>query len=118
MPFPKIEIPKINLPSFNGPSNSAINTTLIMEAVAPGTGIITGALVDQKPSFFENIGNSFSNLFSGIGKGGSGVGGSGKNGQLQIPTDPNQKPDYTFYYVLGAVVLIIVVVMVVRANKK
>lgn len=116
--LPSINIPSLNLPKVNlTPSNSAINAGIIMEAIAPGTGVGSSIAVQQNGGFFNNLGNSVNSFFSGIGKGGGLFGASKSNTQLQLPSD-QQKPDYTLYYALGAMILFIVVVVLVRAKHK
>lgn len=101
-------LPKINWPSIKPPSTDATNTAMIMEFLAPGTGIGSGIVAQQKPSFFDNIGKSLSGLFGGS-----------KAPNSPAPM-PGQEPvkDYTVYYVIGAVVLIVAILLYAKYRKK
>jgi hypothetical protein len=83
-----------------------------MEAVAPGTGIASGLLVQQNEGFFQSLGNSFSNFFSGSGS----DSGSGK--VVAGTGSANFASDTTKYYIIAGVVILVVVIAVIVMRRK
>lgn len=107
MPF---TLPKINLPQIN---QSGINTALVMEAVAPGTGLISGAIANQNPGFFDGV----KNWFSGIGSGGSGAPAPGSDNRTGT-TNYSGLSNKQTYIILGVLVVVVIAVVVITRKKK
>lgn len=104
-------MPKIDF----SPNSSAIQTGLVMEFIAPGTGVGSAIVMQQNEGFFQNIGNSITGFFSNIGSGSGGPKGN-KPGIAGTPT--NYTSNNTVYYAAAVVVLIVVVLVAVYMRRK
>lgn len=107
MPF---ELPKINLPQIN---QQGINTALVMEAVAPGTGIITGGIVSNNPGIFDGVSNWFSNLGKGGTSSPTGTGTDQRGGDTNYSGISNK----SIYIILGVLVVVVIAVVVLTRKK-
>lgn len=114
--LPKIEPPKFDLPSVQMPqfNQNGLTTGIVMEAIAPGTGIITGGIVSNNPGIFDGVKNWFNN----IGNSFSGNNNNQNAGGYNLDASRQSSSDNLNLYIIAGVAVIILVIGVIIYKKK
>lgn len=96
---------------FPKPSTEALNTAMVMEFIAPGTGLVAGHLVNSNPKLFEGSIDTISNI--------------GKNNFPNGSTNPQNTPqgiqaddDKRLIIIVGLVFIIVIAVALLSNRGK
>ena len=96
---------------FQKPSTEALNTAMVMEFLAPGTGLVAGHLVNSNPKLFEGSIDTISNI--------------GKNNLPSGSSNPGTNPqgvqaddDKRLIIIVGLVFIIVIAVALLSSKGK